>query len=116
MLKKLLKIAAFAAIVHSNALRADTVAQRAAAQLSSELDVANSVSVYFLSRTEHYDLAKKDFKEESAIRVFRKCGSNCSQLMKLFVDHLRDSRRVECRSGQQNILLEFGKDGSVYYS
>lgn len=114
--EKILKILIFVAFVHSNTLYADAFAQRATVQFSSDLGAVNSVVVYFLSRTENYDLGKKEFKEKSTIRIFRKCGSNCSQFMKLFVDHLKDSKHVRCRSGQQNILLEFGKDGSVYYS
>jgi len=116
MLRKTLKISFIAAILYSNALHADTLAQRAAVRFSSELGSADSVSVYFLSRTENYDFGKEDFKEESTVRIFRKCGSNCSSFMKLFVDHLRGSRSVKCGSGQQNILLGFGKGGAVYYS
>jgi hypothetical protein len=116
MLKKTLRISFIAAILYSSAAHADALAQRAAVQFSSELDAVNSVSVYFLSRTEDYDLGKDDFKDKSAIRIFRKCGSNCSNFMKLFVDHLRDSMSVKCKSGQQDILLEFGKDGTAYYS
>ena len=98
------------------AARADGGQNGAASSLAEKLGKVSSVSFYFLSRTGEYDLKTDQFKAQSTIKIYRKCGNNCRQFMNDVVAHLRQARLTKCTSGQQNILIEAGKSAILLYS
>jgi hypothetical protein len=89
--------------------------QAATDHLSVLLGKANSVSFYFLSRTEDYSLRGDQFKAASTTRIYRACGNNCRSYMDDVLSHLRKAVPAECQRGQQNALIEVGT-ATVTYS
>jgi hypothetical protein len=53
-------------------------------------------------------------KAEASTTVMRKCGGNCAYFMRPVLAHLRAAKRVNCKAGQQNILITFGAEHIMY--
>lgn len=107
-------ILAMAGCAASSAI-ADTGSQTASAHLSEKLRGVSSVSFYFVSRTGDYSLDRNKIKSDASIKIYRKCGGNCAGFMKAVINHLKQSTSSKCLSGQQNALIEIGKETYILY-
>lgn len=96
--------------------QANASGKAAADHLASLLEDASTVSFYFVSRTGNYSLHGDQFKDESTTRIYRNCGNNCRSFMREIISHLEQATLAECSPGQQNVLIEVGREGSLLYS
>ena len=116
MLKELIFALSFLFVGCAPLAQADTGAQAAASHLAATLEKVDSISFYFVSRTENYSFRGEKFKAESSIKIYRNCGNNCRRFMDEIVSHLKHSISANCSSGQQNIMIDLGRSGSIIYS
>lgn len=83
-------------------------------KIERELRETESISFYFVSRTEEYNYDNDRMKSEATVVIRRSCGANCHNFMKPVLARLRNSIRAECVSGQQDLLIEFAGGNLVY--
>lgn len=88
----------------------------AAASLSAALDHVDRVAIHFVTRTGNYTLRGQAFKDAASLSITRRCGANCNQLMHEVVVHIQTATATTCTPGQENVLVEIGKETSLLYS
>ena len=116
MLRGILLFSLAACGSSSASLDASEAQQSAVALLESRLDKADHVEIFVLSRTGGYSYSNERLIEESGVKVYRKCGSNCRLFMKEVIEHFSSSVPAECIDGQQDVLIAIGSDDSLVYS
>lgn len=75
-----------------------------------------SVDIYYLARTGEYSYGIEEFKNKSAVRIYRECGLNCGKFLSGVFDHLSNAVPLTCLYGQQDTIIEFGDNQRIIYS
>lgn len=87
-----------------------------AEKLAAELSAAEAVTFHFVSRTGDYDFDEDEMRRAATLTINRKCGGNCTNFMDDVVEHLRASQPVDCKTGQQNILVDLDGKQALTFS
>ena len=111
---RMLALALLALFASATCARDSKSDQNAADHLALALERVDAVSFYFVSRTGKYSLRPDELKSSATTKIFRKCGHNCRSYMAAIVSHLQNSTEGECPEGQQNVLIEIGKERLLY--
>lgn len=95
---------------------ADDEPAKAATDLLEKIRRSDHFTLYIVTRTEKYSLSVDEIKSSSSIKIDRKCGANCTNVMSQVISHLKHSTQTQCQNDQQNILIEIGDIGEITYS
>ena len=93
----------------------DETSVASASELTDDLKAVRSVSVYLLSRTEKWSYGREELISNAQVIVTRKCGFNCAIALGGVLDHMKQSVRADCISGQEDVLIDIGSAGYIIY-
>ncbi len=100
-------------LMSANLFAADTVVVE---KLAVDFASVESVSIFFVNRTENYVYSANRVEQESTIRIYRDCGLNCANVFKKVLLHMKQAKSANCLPGQQNVLIKIGNVSNILYS